>query len=231
MPPIYPSQRNRQPFLRGTSPRVGGYGHRALAEISNFRKTIEAACIRFGSLYAHWRKFTADWNEGPCPRCGGETTIMEGAIDPRCPVCFGTGFEGGYSRPSIQWMIVQDHNEELDRTDLGFLRIRRSDSISPYLPVIGTSDLVGRVTLNEEGWGTQERFYVEGGVKQVRLRENYEIFKHNSYDHMKPDSEVGGYTFAASYLTLLDDEDRRPIEYFVPFEDPIWLADQREETR
>ncbi len=228
---MYPSQRNRQPTFFGRSERVSTADGQSFTEIHYLRKAVEAACIRTGALYAHWRRMTPGWNDGYCPRCN--STFRDGGIDPDCYVCYGIGFEGGYTRPTVQWMLIQNQNEYLERTELGFLIQRRSESLSPYVPELHTGDLIGRLVWNQrtKAWETQERFVISGNVRPARVRETTEVVTKNTEDHLDPYPEVAGYMFFASMINRHDDVDRLAVEYQVPFDNPLWLADINERTR
>lgn len=219
---VYPSQRNRQPYLKGRSFGAGPSAYQAAGEIEYVRESVTDFCERGGTLYAHWRKFTPDWNAGRCPRCYNAT--FGGSTDDECPVCYGVGYEGGYSRPSVQWMVVKDEDSSVERTPLGFFRLSKAESVSPYLPRIFGGDLLGRIVVKNGKYDTQERFVIEGTVRPTRLREDMDVSTKHSEDHLIEDPDVAAHKFYCSMLPEHQDNDKRIIEYFVPFESPIWLG-------
>jgi hypothetical protein len=229
----YPSQRNKQPAFFGRSERVGVLGQ-GDSEIHYARKAVEAGIIRTGALYAHFRRFTPLWNEGFCPRC--MSTFSEKNIDPDCYICYGTGFDGGYSRPVVQWMMIINLEPRTYRTQTGIIIDYRSDSQSPYIPHLATGDLLGRMIKRTPSgasgaWDVQERFVVSGHVRPVRVREISETTMRNTSDHLDPVPEIIGYRFEAVYLTPNEDIDKQSVEYQIPFKRPVWIADMNEVTR
>lgn len=213
--------RNRQPTLKGQTLRVRNQGVNAHDELDYARNQVVAACRRGGGLFVHWRRYTPEFNNGTCSVCFNPR--LNQPIDPDCPSCYGTGFEGGFSRPSIQHMLVGHSDRRLEATDSGFIRLKRLTSKSPYLPNIADGDILGEIQRMEEEYIVTERYLVEN-VERERFKMKSEFTKSDTYDHLDPESEVVSYEFEGTRIYKHTDENKRDIKYFIPFENPIWLT-------
>lgn len=221
---MYPSfNRNQFPTVKGRTARVEGFAGQAESEVDYLRQSNLAALSRTGALYAHFRRFTPDWNRGDCPTCSNPH--LPRSVDPECNVCYGTGYRGGFSEPVVQWMIVQDKDEGWEISNSGFVTVRKGTSISPSIPVIRQFDMIAKLRKKNNQWGTSERFFVDGNVKEKRVRDNFEILDNDTDDHLDIQTEVFGYEFDALYLTENRIDDFLHKAYDVPFENVIWLAD------
>ena len=223
---MYPSERNRFPNLRGQSFRVENRGYSTPNEVSYVRGQTISACQRSGTLYVHWRRFSPDWNNGQCPRCVDGDLYESGgnSIDPNCKVCYGSGWTGGFSPPVVQWMIVNDQDSTLTQTELGVIRLsNQANSYSPYIPQINNSDLLGRLVYNDGAYEVQERYHVTGKIKPERLLRSLKLTTRQPSDHLQQDSDISGYSFEAATIPPYG------VEYKVPFEDAVWLANPGED--
>lgn len=221
-------RRNRQPYLQGRSFRSEGKATTGYDEIDYARNQVLDACKRTGSLYAHWRRYTPEFNNGHCERCYNYQTHTP--EDPRCPVCFGTGYEDGYSNPSAQFMILKASDRRVEFTESGFLRQIRMVSTSPYLPNIANQDILGEIQNLEGNWVVNDRYQVTGNVDKKMFRQLNEYRKADTFDHLDPETEVYGYKFEARRVTKHTDQDSRAIEYFVPFENIVWLSNPEDRS-
>lgn len=226
---MYPSfRRNQFPTIKGRSSRIEGFGIHAESEVDYLRKSNLAALERAGSMYAHFRRFTPEWHRGRgdvggrCPNC--YNPYLARSVDPECPVCYGTGFEGGFSQPVVQWMIIQDKDQGWEVTPTGFVTVRKGDSTSPYIPVIHQFDLIAKLQKKDGVWQTSERFLVDEPVKEKRVRDNFELLKDDNDNHLEPQTEVFGFDFTCVLLTQNNLEEFMHMAYKVPFENAIWLA-------
>lgn len=69
--------------------------------------------------------------------------------------------------------------------------------------------------------------------EQVIVRCNYadeEYLKPDTFDHLDPETEVFGYKFEARRVAKHSDPNKRSIEYFIPFENVIWLSDPKDRS-
>lgn len=219
---MYSYQRNRQPTLKGNTLRVGNKGRSAFSELQYAREQVMEACNRAGSLTAHWRRYTPEFNNGKCPACYNSRTKTPN--DPNCPVCYGVGFEGGFATPVVQNMILIQSDRRLEATETGFVRMHRTKSQAPYLPNIAVGDILGEIKNIEGEYITDDRFLVEDGVDKQRFRLADEFKQPDTYDHLDPESEVFAYIFEATRINKIREMEGRGIKYEVPFENAIWLA-------
>ncbi len=209
--------------MSGETERIRQWGVTAYPELEYARKQVFEACKRAGNLYAHWRRFTPEFNKVPwCPLCYNQRT--QGAADPYCHVCYGTGFEGGYSRPSVQYMIVKESDRRLEATQGGFVRLLRAFTRSPYLPNIATGDIIGEIQNYDGVYQIADRFLVEGKVDRTRFRMRDDFVEAQTYDHLDPEAEVVGYRFELTRIPKHTDEQQQDIIYSIPFENPVWLT-------
>lgn len=219
---MFSYQRNRQPAFKGKSERVGNKGKNSFPELQYAREQVLEACKRAGSLFAHWRRYTPEFNLGPCPAC--TSGRLKQSVDPNCPVCFGTGFDGGYSKPTVQHMIVQHSDRRLEATSTGFVRLNRAKSQSPYLPNIAVSDVIGEIKNMDGEFITDDRYMVEAGVDKIRFRLADEFMAPDTYDHLDPESEVVSYDFESTRIPKTINEEDRNVKYAMPFENAVWLT-------
>lgn len=228
----FPSySRNQQPGAFGRTFRTDGQGG-TYGEIDYLREAISKGLARNGSLYVHWRRFSADWNDGECPRCfyqEGRTSAR-----PDCVVCFGLGWRGGYSRPSVQWMIVMDTRTDIELSRSGFLRVRQGQSYSPAVPRIRPGDVLAKLgltadsTLQTPRYRTGDRYVVTGIVEDIRGRDQVDHLRNATDDHLDPEPEVVGYNLETSLIPP-NTEDRFQLQQFrLSHEGAIWLADPSE---
>lgn len=227
---MYPSfNRNQFPTVKGRTSRVEGFGLRAQSEVDYLRKSNLAALERAGSLYAHYRKFTPEWNvgrgdfEGRCPQC--YNPHLARSTDPDCPVCYGTGYEGGFAQPVVQWMQIQDKDEGWEVSPVGFVTVRKGKSISPFIPIIKQFDMIAKLQKKDNVWQTTERFFVDEPVTEKRVRDNFELLENDTDNHLDPQTEVFGFEFSCVYITNNNKDEFLHMAYEVPFENVIWLAD------
>lgn len=213
--------RNRQPTLKGNTLRVKDQGVNAHNELSYARDQVITACRRTGALMVHWRRYTPEFNNGTCPVCMNQR--LNQGVDPDCPNCFGVGFDGGFSKPSIQHMIVGHSDRRLEATNSGFVRLKRLTSKSPYLPNMSDGDIIGEIRRIEGTYTVTDRYLVEN-VERERFRMESEFHESDVYDHLDPESEVVSYEFEGNRIYKHSDENKRDIKYFIPFENPIWLT-------
>lgn len=74
-----------------------------------------------------------------CPQCWDD--VLQKVVDDRCPVCFGTGFSGGYHRP-IQFFVQVDESPTAERTSPPHHHQQKTFSIrSPASPFVKPLDL------------------------------------------------------------------------------------------
>lgn len=228
---MFPSsrfRRNQQPGLTGSTERVRDSGVTAYPELHYARQQNLAACKRAGNLFAHWRRFTPEFNYVPyCPRCYNPRTKTP--VDASCPVCFGTGFEGGYSKPSVQYMILKHSDRRLEATESGFVRLIRSYTKSPYLPNINTGDVLGEIQNFDGVYNISDRYLVEGNVEKIRFRLRDDFVEPETYDHLDPESDVVSYKFEATRIYKHTESQKRDIKYSIPFENAVWLTTIGEE--
>lgn len=221
---MYPSyRRNQFPNTKGRTQRVEGFGTTAGSEVDYLRQSTLAGFERTGALYAHYRRFTPDWNRGRCPACYLEH--LPRSTDPECPICYGTGFDGGFSQPVVQWMLVEDRDQGWEITDTGFVTERKGKCQSPSIPVIRQFDILAKLQKKRGEWVTSERFFIDEPVSEKRVRDNFEILDDDVDDHLQVQTEVYGFDFTAVYLTENNLKEFLHMVYKVPFENVIWLAD------
>lgn len=217
--------RNQHPTFGGQTLRVRNESGEAPPELFKAREQVVSACKRAGGLFAHWRLYTPEFNNGLCPVHNSRTKTPP---DPSCEVCYGTNFRGGYSKPTVQYMIVQHSNRRLEATPTGFVRLNTARSQSPYLPNISTGDLIGEIKNLNGDLVVDDRYFVEDGVEKVRFRLADNFMTPNTNDHLDAESDVVSYDFESSRIPKHSDEELRDIKYRVPFEKPVWLADPTE---
>jgi hypothetical protein len=218
----YSYRRNQQPGQSGKTLRVRSDALVAHPELDFARQAVIKACKRAGNLFAHWRRFTPEWNNGRCPVCYNPRTGSP--VDPSCPQCYGTGFDGGFSIPSVQYMTAQHSDRRLEATSGGFTRLLRNMSKSPYLPNIAVGDVIGEVQNIEGEYVVYDRYLIEEGVDPQRFRLSDDLLKPDTFDHLDPQSDVVSYSFEATRIPKHSDPNKRDIKYFLPFENPIWLT-------
>lgn len=209
-----------QTFKVGETPGVTAH-----PDLYYARRQVVETTKRAGNLFAHWRKYTPEFNNGRCPVCWNPRTST--GADPNCPQCYGVGFDGGYAKPSIQYMIVRHSDRRAEFTNSGYLRMVRMISRSPYLPNIATGDVVGEIQNLEGEIVTFDRFLVEQNVDKQRFRLADNFVQPNTFDHLDPEPDVVSYNFEATRIPKHSDEEMRRIEYFIPLENPVWLTDLR----
>jgi hypothetical protein len=214
--------RNRQPTLFGHTNRIDKEGKSASSELQYAREQVMAGCERAGTLMAHWRRYTPEFNNGRCPTCYNPRTKTP--VDDNCPVCYGTGFEGGFATPVVQNMIILHSDRRLEATETGFVRLHRLVSRSPYIPNIAVGDVIGEIKNMEGEYVTDDRYLVEQGVEKQRFRLASEFVEPDTYDHLDPESEVFAYKFEASRIPKPRNPQDRVAKYDIPFENMVWLA-------
>lgn len=233
-------RRNQQPAAFGRTMRTGGAGG-TYTEIHYLRRSVEEATAAAGSLYVHWRRYTALSNVGRCPRCF-DARRLESA-DPSCSVCLGTGWRHGFSRPSIQWMLINDTRTQIDLSSTGILNIRLGSSYSPGVPRMAPGDVLAKLALAEDAgegasfggrvgthYETGDRYVITNSVDELRGRDQVDSPRRAADDHLDPEPEVYGYQFETSLIPR-NTEDRFALaQHRLDHAGAVWLADPDEEV-
>ncbi len=227
----FPSHsRNQQPAAQGRTFRTNGAG--GPGEMDYLRESIQKGLARMGSLFVHWRRFTGDWNDGECDRCFYQEGRTAARAD--CEICLGTGWSGGFSRPCVQWMIVNDTRTDIQLSRSGFLTVRQGQSYSPAVPRIRPGDVLAKLGLSRDAtvdvpsYATGDRYVVTGIVEDIRGRDQVDSIRNATDDHLDPEPEVVGYNLQTALIPR-NTEDRFQLQQWnLTHEGAIWLADPSE---
>lgn len=186
-----------------------------------------------GSLYVHWKRYTALSDVGQCPRCFDQRRLE--AADPVCPICLGTGWRWGFSRPSVQWMLINDTRTQIDLSAGGVLSVRLGSSYSPSVPRIAPTDVLAKLSLvkdlsGEVVYRTGDRYQITDSVEELRGRDQVDEVRRATDDHLDPEPEVIGYQFETAVIPRNTEERFALAQHRLNHTGAIWLADPSEEV-
>ena len=101
-----------------------------------------------------------------------------------CPYCFGTGYLGGYADGIVAYVTFTDAPESRIRVGPGGVLLFQTDPDmqAPWLPEMGTGDLLIQAAFNEDMEVTElaDRF-VLGDVKKITMRGYQEKVQYNEF--------------------------------------------------
>lgn len=117
-------------------------------EVKNFRKYRNEAYALAGNIFLMRRAFTP-WHfdeglVGRCPKCYDD--VYTKSVDANCPVCYGTGFDGGYMAPElVHGIISYDISNGFQSNKHGVTDNYGTTFQCEYPPLIAENDMVAFV--------------------------------------------------------------------------------------
>ena len=110
-----------------------------------------------------------------CSRC--YDGAYQDAADTDCPVCFGSGYTGGYAPPFNSWADLDDITKEIDwKQGIGYFEPDTGNAKSYYDPPLRELDVVWIVDkwdkVNKEVLEVHDMFVIVGSVTTGYIKNN-----------------------------------------------------------